>query len=106
MMTEQQREEALAAMDRASSEFYRSAVYIGNHPWIEFTGLMNEYIKACREAHKAGIDFSECNTHSGKHLPLRDYQVRYLNEKLTCIFTGRSVIEEKTDDCGPRENQA
>ena len=104
MMTEQQRKQALADMSEASSEFYRAAVHIGNHPFIEFTGLMNEYIKACADAHKAGIDFSECNTHSGKHLPLHDHQVSYLNEKLECIFTGRSVIEETTDDHRPRES--
>jgi hypothetical protein len=88
----EERAEMIRAMNTASAEFYRAATAIGNHPFIEFTGLMNEYIKVCEAAHKEGIDFTECNTHSGKDLPMRDYQIDYINEKLECIFTGRSVM--------------
>ena len=42
------REIALAARRRAAKEFYAAAVRIGNHPWIEFTGLMNEYVNCCQ----------------------------------------------------------
>lgn len=91
-MTALEREIALKRMDVVSTAFYNAAVKIGNHPFIEFSGLINEYIKACEAAHQAGIDFSECNTHSGEHLPLESYMVSYVNEKLQCIFTGRSVM--------------
>lgn len=84
---------AIAAMHAASSAFYAAAVKIGNHPFIEFTGLMNEYIQACIDADKHGLDFSNCNAHSGHELPLSDYRVKYINEKLECIFTGRSVMK-------------
>lgn len=94
MMDAQERERALAQMEAASAQFYAAATKIGVHPFIEFTGLMNEYLKACRSAHAQGIDFSECNTHSGKHLPLQPFEVDYINEKLGCIFTGRSVLSE------------
>ena len=80
-------------MSEAGSAFYAAAVRIGNHPFIEFTGLMNEYINACRAAHEAGIDFSDCSTHSGLDLPMKDYQIDYVNEKLECIFTGRCVLK-------------
>lgn len=83
-------QDMLAQMQAASDAFYRSAVAIGNHPFIEFTGLMNEYIAACQEAAKAGIDFTMCNAHTGRHLPLAPFRVDYINEKLGCIFTGRS----------------
>lgn len=96
-MTPNERETALRQMQEASSAFYIAAARIGNHPFIEFTGLMNEYIEACREAHAQGIDFSECNTHSGRHLPLKPYNVAYINEKLECIFTGRSVMNHEPD---------
>lgn len=92
-MTPEEREVALVEMQRTSDTFYRSAIQIRNHPFIEFAGLMNEYIKACSEAHRAGIDFSECNTHSGKELPMPSYMVEYVNEKLECIYTGRSVLK-------------
>lgn len=101
MMTPEERERALAEMQRVSNAFYGAAIKIGNHPFIEFTGLLNEYIKACARAHQRGIDFSECNTHSGQDLPLESFEVNYLNEKLECIFTGRSVISHAAPPPGP-----
>lgn len=83
----------LCRMRAASSVFYAAAVKIGCHPFIEFTGLMNEYINCCETAHLDGIDFASCNTHVGQSLPMEPFQVGYVNEKLECIFTGRSVIE-------------
>jgi hypothetical protein len=94
MMTPDERVIAIEAMTAASKAFYTAAVRIGNHPFVEFTGLINEYIQACREAAAAGVDFSECNTHSGQPLPMHPHNVRYVNEKLECIFTGRSVMAE------------
>lgn len=93
MMDVEEREAALKAMEQAKARFYLDAIRIGNHPFIEFTGLMNEYIQACRRAHQAGIDFTDCNAHSGEELPLAPHEVTYINEKLECIFTGRSVMQ-------------
>lgn len=93
MMTKEEREAALAAMQQASDAFYRAATRIGNHPFIEFTGLMNEYIKCCKLAHEDGIDFTECNTHAGQSLPIPGFSLDYMNEKLECIFTGLVVLE-------------
>jgi hypothetical protein len=39
-------------------------------------GLMNEYIKACRDAHARGIDFTQCTKHAGHDLPMASYQVK------------------------------
>lgn len=78
----------------ASSLFYAQVTHIGNHPFIEFTGLMNEYIDCCVNALAQGIDFTKCNTHRGQQLPMANYQVKYTNEKLECIYTGRAVIQE------------
>lgn len=97
-MTPSEREVALTRMQDASNAFYRDAVAIGNHPFIEFTGLMNEYIKACRDAHKKGIDFSDCNTHSGRKLPLHPVQSDYINEKLECIFSGAKILNAEHAD--------
>ena len=85
---------ALARMRAASHAFYAAATQTGCHPFIEFTGLMNEYIKCCERANEAGIDFTACNAHSGQTLPMKSYQVDYVNEKLECIFTGRSVMNQ------------
>jgi hypothetical protein len=91
-MNAQQRESALVAMRALATGFYAEATKIGVHPFIEFCGLMNEYIKACQIAHDQGIDFSACNVHSGQPLPLESFMVDYINQKLACIFSGRSVM--------------
>jgi hypothetical protein len=88
MMNEKERETALADMRKASDAFYVAATRIGNHPFIEFCGLMNEYIQCCQRAHAAGIDFTECSTHTGQALPIADVSLAYMNEKLECIFQG------------------
>ena len=94
MLTHEEREIALKQMQDLSDLFYSKVTHINVHPFIEFTGLMNEFIDACRNAHLKGVDFSECNKHAGNHLPLEEHQIHYLNEKLECIFTGRSVMSE------------
>lgn len=77
----------IAKMRRASDHFYRDAVHTGCHPFIEFTGLMNEYIKICEQALAQGVDFTETSIHgSGKPLPMQSFQRDYLNEKLECIY--------------------
>ena len=87
-----ERETALQRMREASAAFYAAAVQTGCHPFIEFTGLMNEYIKVCERAHKDGFDFTSCSAHSGNALPMQPFEIDYVNEKLECIFTGRSVM--------------
>lgn len=84
----------LRRMREASAVFYGMAVQARCHPFIEFTGLMNEYIKCCEQAHADGIDFASCNKHAGQHLPMPAHSVDYVNEKLECIFTGRSVMKD------------
>lgn len=84
--TDEELREMLSRMKDASTEFYRRATAIGNHAFIEFTGLMNEYIKACEEALAAGQDFTLANTHTGIALPLQPHHVMYLAEKLNCIY--------------------
>lgn len=89
-LTESEKEERrqqLNKMQAASDQFYRHAVSIGIHPFIEFTGLMNEYIKLCRDALEKGIDFTASDVHSfSEALPLASFQAEYLGEKFGCIF--------------------
>jgi hypothetical protein len=81
------REAMLICMREASATFYRMATRIGCHAFIEFTGLMNEYIKLCEAAHEAGVDFTKSNVHtSGAALPMQVFHAEYLGEKLECIY--------------------
>lgn len=93
VMSPAERITALAKMKASAANFYASAVGIGVHPFIEFAGLMNEYIKACENANRNGLDFSQFNTHTGMALPLAEHEIDYINEKLDCIFTGRILVK-------------
>jgi hypothetical protein len=77
----------ISKMTKASNAFYAAAIQIGAHAFIEFTGLMNEYIKVCAEALARGEDFTLANTHTGKPLPMYPHEAAYLAEKLQCIFS-------------------
>ncbi len=80
------RKEILKKMQLASSAFYNAAASAGCHAFIEFTGLMNEFIKLCREAEDSGMDWLNANVHSPIKLPFQPYHIQYLNEKLECIY--------------------
>lgn len=73
--------EALSETERGADGFGSTGVdgdarRIGNHPFIEFTGLMNEYIVMCENALAQGIDFTETSIHGdGKPLPMREHNV-------------------------------
>lgn len=84
--TPEQRVEMLQKMQALSDLYYGKACAAGCHAFIEFAGLMNEFIKVCTEAHKQGQDFPFANTHSGQALPFAPYHVAYLAEKLNCIY--------------------
>ena len=84
--TVEERAAMLRRMRGASDYFYSMAVRIGVHAFIEFTGLMNEFIKLCEEAHEKGIDFTMANVHSGQHLPFQPHHIAYVYEKLECIY--------------------
>jgi len=77
----------LDGMRMAASTFYRMAQRAGCHPFLEFTGLMNEYIVLCEAAHAQGIDFTETSVHGGgQALPMKAHHKHYLDEKLQCIY--------------------
>lgn len=87
--------EMLERMKRAANEFYGLATSTGVHAFIEFAGLMNEFIKVCEDAQREGIEWWGANTHSKVDLPFQTHHVNYLNEKLECIFQGLSFGEVK-----------
>lgn len=97
-MTPLERQVSINKMRQASNQFYTAAINTGNHAFIEFTGLMNEYIQCCQLAHEQDVDFSETNTHTGSELPIPEHSMDYINEKLECIFTGRSVLCDYSAD--------
>jgi hypothetical protein len=92
--TKAEREVMLDQMRRASDAFYYLAARTHCHPFLEFTGLMNEYIGLCQKAHALGIDFTMTSIHTGKALPIEDHHIAYLGEKLGCIY-GSSLDADK-----------
>jgi hypothetical protein len=85
-------ERSLKLMRAASDNFFRAAVQTDNHAFIEFTGLLNEYVQACEMALANGQDFRHANKHTGEPLPVAPHMLDYLNEKLGCIFSGAVVV--------------
>ena len=81
-------EAMITKMRIVSNDFYYPATKTGNHAFIEFCGLMNEYIEMCRYSMNQDIDFSQANVHTGITLKATDYQVQYFAEKFECIFGG------------------
>ncbi len=67
--------------------FYPAAVNTGCHAFIEFTGLLNEFLRICADAEARGeTAWADANVHSGRHLPLPAFRHAYLSEKLECIY--------------------
>lgn len=94
--TAEERAAKLAAMSQLADAFYFSAVQIQCHAFIEFTGLMNEFLKACAREDDAGRGgWIFANGH-GENVPLLEHEVEYIREKLHCIF-GDQLFK------GPRE---
>ncbi len=94
--TPEERAAMLKKMQHVSDVFYSLATGAGCHALIEYTGLMNEFIKVCAEAHRAGQQFPFSNTHSGTALPFKPYHLAYLAEKLNCIY-GPALLS--SEDC-------
>lgn len=95
-MTPETREElqnSINKMRQVSSAFYTGATKTNNHAFIEFCGLMNEYIKICQTTLNKGIDFTKTNVHCGQSLVFHDYNENYLKEKLECIY-GTSLAKK------------
>ena len=78
--------DCIKKMQNVSDAFYQGAINTGNHAFIEFCGLMNEYIKVCYDALNEGIDFTMANKHTGQALPLKMHHSAYLGEKIGCIY--------------------
>jgi len=85
----------IGGMRSLSSAFYRGAVQVGNHAFIEFTGFLNEYIKLCEQSLSGGLDFTEANTHVGKPLVMYGFNAAYLGEKFGCVFETSFDTPEK-----------
>jgi len=91
---EQERIEILERMRGVANSFYAGATQTRCHPFIEFCGLMSEYIKMCEAASHKGIDFTQANRHTGGALPMESYHANYLGEKIGCIY-GPSLGDPK-----------
>lgn len=85
-ITKMERAEKLERMRVAAKTFYGLAQEAGCHAFLEFTGLLSEYIKICESAEALGIDWIHSNKHGGEALPFEDYNIAYLAEKLDCIY--------------------
>ncbi len=94
--TPEERAEMIRKMQRIVDVFYPLASAAGCHAFIEFTGLMTEFVKVCADAHARGQQFPFANTHSGEAMPFKPYHLKYLGEKLNCIY-GPALLTDATN---------
>jgi hypothetical protein len=78
---ESERAEMLVRMREARDLFYALAVHVGHHQFVEFAGMIGEYIAICEATHRAGRDFA-----TGAPLEMRGHHAHYLAEKMDCIY--------------------
>jgi hypothetical protein len=91
-------DEILKAMKIAANNYYREAIATNCHTFIEFTGLINEYIKICeRNLKQRGVDFTKTSAHcpDEPRLQIESWQLDYINDKLRCIFPNLQLVETK-----------
>lgn len=100
-------EEILEAMKVASHNYYREAIATNCHTFIEFTGLINEYIKICERNLKQGVDFTKTSVHCPDEtkLEIERWELDYINDKLRCIFPDLQLIEAKKQAKLSREEE-
>jgi len=91
-------EKSLDRMEAAANQFYLLAATTDCHAFLEFTGLLREYCKICRENLARGIDFRELNGHRSQRMELQPYNIDYFQEKFNCIFQGLLVVKRVESD--------
>lgn len=79
----------IALMQSIADEFYRAARRQSCHAFLEFAGLMNEYIKICAQ----NENFLNANRHTGTVMQAHECQIDYLQEKLSCIFSPFAQVQ-------------
>jgi hypothetical protein len=100
--TDAERSLALARMTEICESFYLAAVATGCHAFIEFTGLLGEFLQVCRDAEEAGNKtWMSQNVHGGEHMPMAPYRLGYLREKLACIYGAALFQTEDTPESDP-----
>lgn len=86
--TPEERLQLIVYMTHAADVFYAYAQRIGVHEFLEFTGLMREYVKICEATAEAGGDFA-----ADGRLAMKPDHGEYLAEKLDCIY-GRAFAAD------------
>jgi hypothetical protein len=83
-------EKTLQTLKMVCNRFYELCFHsnLGStaHSFLEFNGLMAKYVELLERAAESGIDPHMVNEHSGVVLPVETHDMRYLAEKLRCIF--------------------
>lgn len=72
--------------------FYKRLFHLGVggrfHAFLEWAGVMAEHLNITDDLLAGGHDAFHLNRHTAKSLPVRDFRIGYLSEKLQCIFEG------------------
>lgn len=88
--TQEELDETVTLLDKLVTHFYwlcfRNEIGHKCHPFLEFSGLMQQYVQICRQASRKGQDFTKSSIHTNVAMPMNADEAEYLAEKLNCIF--------------------
>lgn len=73
-------------MDAVVEKIYPMMTSCEVHPFVEFNGLMREYVVICRILARSGVAFPFASNHGTMAVEVPDYTIEYMAEKLGCIF--------------------
>lgn len=86
----EEHQKTITQLRQLNQEFYNAcfSADVGTraHSFIEFNGLMSKYIDLLALYAEQGIGPHEANEHHGVSLDIQDHHMRYLGDKLKCIF--------------------
>jgi len=77
--------EALSRARDLAKSYYALGAQTGVHAMIEWCGVMSEHVKMLEEAYvNHGIEPDQVDQHGGTRVPVPEFMVEYLCEKLGC----------------------
>jgi len=78
---------------------FRAEVGSRCHAFLEFVGVMQKYLDLVRELEAQGVvEPWQLNTHCAPDITVPDHHVRYLAEKIGCIFAPLVNADPATAD--------
>jgi hypothetical protein len=99
----------VGSIKKEVNSFYLSILRLGVggrfHAFVEWCGVMAEHLNIVEDALMDDHDAFHMNKHTGSPIPVRDFRLSYLSEKIECIFDGRITVAAQMEGNQPVPTQ-